>query len=245
MNASGFPLFRFVFAVAFSVLLIVGFAASPVEAGSRIWSIDVHPGGDFGLLQLYTGLSAYTSGLKSTMSISWLSDGFNSSLTIYATGMMSQFENSTRMVVQIQAVTYGKQTHTVILNYQIFIPPNFTGTFVEYHLDLTKFARLLENILPSSFNASSQQVLITGQVLVSIVWLDAIQETADTEFIRVNLGCDCPGTGAIVSVGILEENARLITEQIGPQNVEMVTPNSFSTEYVVATTSQETQIYAE
>jgi hypothetical protein len=46
-------------------------------------------------------------------------------------------------------------------------------------------------------------------------------------------------------VGILEENARLITEQIGSQNVEMVTPNSFSAEYVIATTSQETQIYAE
>ena len=88
------------------------------------------------------------------------------------------------------------------------------------------------------------RVLISGQVLVSIVWLDAIQETAATEFIRVDLGCDCPRTEANVFVGILEENARLITEQIGPQNVQMVAPNSFSTEYIIAA-GQETQIYAE
>ena len=136
-------MFRLVFAVAFSVLL-VGFAASPVEAETRNWTIDVHPDGDFGLLQLYTGLSAYTTGLKSTMSISWLSEGFNSSLTIYATGTTSQFENLTKMVVQIQnfAMTYGNHFQTVMLNYQIFIPPNFTGTFLEYQLDLTKFARV-------------------------------------------------------------------------------------------------------
>jgi hypothetical protein len=246
VNASGFALFRLVFAVAFSVLLIVGFAAIPVGAESPIWTIDVQLGGDFGLLQLYTGLSAYTTGLKSTMSISWSSDGFNSSLTIYATGTKSQFENLTQMVVQIQnfAITYGHQTHTAILNYQISIPPNITGTFLEYRLDLRKFAGVIENMLPSGFNASSQQFFIYGQVLISIVWLDAIQETANTEFIRVNLGCDCPGTEANVFVSILEENARLIIEQIGPQNVQMLAPNSFSTEYVIAA-GQQTQIYAE
>jgi hypothetical protein len=184
MNASEVPLFKVVFAVALSSLLIFGFA-SPLKAESRIWSIDVHPGGYFGLLQLYSGLSAYTTGLKSTMSINWLSAGFNSSLTIYATGATAQLENLTNMAVQVQnfAITYGSHTHTIILDYQIDIPPNLTGTFVEYHLDLTKFARVLENRLPSSFNASSERVFIFGQVSVSIVWLDAIQETADTEFI--------------------------------------------------------------
>ena len=251
VNTSGFYLSRFGFAVAFSVvLLIVGFAVGSVAAENPILGVDVHHSGNLWLFQLNTQLVAYARDLNASTSIFWLSNGFNSSLTFYVIGTGGQFGNLTKMVVQIQdfGVTYVNRTR-LSLNppqgyNQIYVAPAVSEAILKYQLDLTNFTKAFENVLPSTFNATSQQVFIGGQVFVSIVWSGAIQETAETKFIRVGLACDCPGTSAYVGVGILEENARLIAGQIGQKNLEMFAPNSFNTQYVIAP-NEVTQVYAE
>ena len=109
-------------------------------------------------------------------------------------------------------------------------------------VDLASLATEFIGIFPSTSNVTSQ-VAIDGQMNVSFVAFDAIQE-ADTKFFRASFSCDCAGASAYIGRAIVEADAVLSVAQIGHSNFEQTSPNSFRTQYVIGS-NEVTPIYTE
>jgi len=196
-----------------------------------------------------TQLNVHGANLASSTFFNWISSGVNGSLTLFAVGTDAGFANYTQLVIELTeaSITLANgrlQPINLTENHNpILVTPSLSGNLLKYQASLTSFKEEIPALNSSSANPA--QISLFGQASVNFVWLDVVQEEADTEFFQVSLSCDC-NSQDVLGLDIMNENVRLTTVLIGNMNPEMIerTPNAFRTEYSFVP-NQITPVYVE